>query len=203
MDGAGKTTQIELLEKALVERGFQVCRVRDPGGTLLGDQLRHFLLNRPFDIGLSAEALLFLASRAQLVKEKILPAVEKGQIVLTDRFTLSTVVYQGYAGGIDPRLLWQAGALATGGLEPGQCFLLDLDPGESSVRKGGPVDHMEKRPLAFHNKVRDGFRQEAANPAHNIQILDAKLPPNHLHDLILNRVLAWIDSPHPSGKSHQ
>lgn len=194
VDGAGKTTQVDRLQRALQECGHEVCRVRDPGGTALGDQLRHFLLDRPFGIGLSAEALLFLASRAQLVEEQIRPALAGGKVVLTDRFTLSTVAYQGYAGGIAPELLWQAGALATGGIEPGLCFLLDLDPMVAAQRKQGPTDHVEKRPLDFHRKVRDGFRKEAANPLRNIQVLDATEDPERLHGTILTRVLQWIDS---------
>ncbi len=169
-----------------------MCRVRDPGGTALGDQLRHFLLDRPFGIGLAGEALLFLASRAQLVEEQIGPALKRGKVVLTDRFTLSTVAYQGHAGGIAPDLLWQAGALATGGIEPGLCFLLDLDPQEAAQRKKGPADHVEKRSRDFHNKVRDGFRKEADNPARNIQLLDARQEPQLLHGEILSRVLQWI-----------
>ncbi len=191
-DGAGKTTQIELLSQALESLGRKVKRVRDPGGTLLGDQLRSFLLDRPIPIDLRAEALLFFASRAQLVTEQIGPALMRGDLVLTDRFTLSTVIYQGYAGGLDPAELWRAGALATGGIEPSLCFLLDIAPENASGRREGPTDHMERKPRDFHEKVRSGFLAEANSKGRPIHVLDAREGVQSLHEKILERVLAHI-----------
>jgi dTMP kinase len=191
-DGAGKTTQIELLSQALEALGRKVKRVRDPGGTLLGDKLRSLLLDRPIPIDLRAEALLFFASRAQLVSEQIKPALTRGDIVLTDRFTLSTVIYQGHAGGLDPADLWHAGALATGGIEPSLCFLLDIPPENASGRRDGPTDHMERKPREFHEKVRSGFLAESKSMDRSIHVLDAREAVQSLHKKILERVLAHI-----------
>lgn len=191
-DGAGKTTQIELLTQALQRIGKKVKRVRDPGGTELGDRLRSLLLDRPIPIELRAEALLFFASRAQLVSEQIHPALLRGELVLTDRFTLSTVIYQGHAGGLDPAELWQAGNLATGGIEPSLCFLLDIDPDSASVRREGPTDHMERKPKAFHTLVRNGFLAEAKSKERTIHVLNGGESVASLHEQILRKVLAHI-----------
>jgi len=201
IDGAGKTTQLEMLQNALRGKGFTVVRVRDPGGTELGDRLRSLLLDRPVPIGLNAEALLFFASRAQLVGEKIRPALDAGHVVLTDRFTLSTVVYQGHAGGLDPAQLWKAASLATGGLEPDLCFVLDMDPELACKRRSGPTDHMERKPTAFHQRVRAGFLAEAQSPQHPIVVLDAKADPDSIHQDILHRVETRLAQ--PSGGAHR
>lgn len=191
-DGAGKTTQIQLLTQALERLGRQVKRVRDPGGTALGDRLRSLLLDRPIPIDLRAEALLFFASRAQLVAEQIRPALRSGEIVLTDRFTLSTVIYQGHAGGLDPAELWRAGTLATGGIEPSLCFLLDIPPQFASGRREGPTDHMERKPREFHERVRKGFLTEAESNDRPIHVLNAQENVESLHEQILQRVLAHL-----------
>lgn len=191
-DGAGKTTQIELLTQALERLGKKVKRVRDPGGTPLGDRLRSLLLDRPIPIDLRAEALLFFASRAQLVAEQILPALQRGELVLTDRFTLSTVIYQGHAGGLDPAELWRAGSLATGGIEPSLCFLLDIPPECASGRREGPTDHMERKPREFHDRVRNGFLAEANSRDRRIHVLKAGESVESIHGQILQMVMAHI-----------
>ncbi len=187
-DGAGKTTQIQLLTLALEGLGQKVVRVRDPGGTPLGDRLRSLLLERPVAMDLRAEALLFFASRAQLVAEQIRPALLKGAIVLTDRFTLSTLVYQGHAGGLNPAELDFASHLATSGIEPSLCFLLDIAPDTASTRREGPADFMERKPRAFPELVRCGFLTEGQKQKRNIQVLDAREDAGTLHEKILNRV---------------
>src|SRR5262249_18402469 len=126
IDGCGKSTQCRALVDWLRQQGRPAIQCIDPGGTTLGGQLREILLHSRGDLALPAEALLFMASRAQLVHEIIRPALARGEIVVSDRFTLANVVYQGHAGGLDPALLWQVGALATGGLEPDRTFVLDL-----------------------------------------------------------------------------
>ncbi len=191
-DGAGKTTQIQLLTTALEGLGRKVTKVRDPGGTPLGDRLRSLLLDRPVAIDLRAEALLFFASRAQLVSEQIRPALQRGEIVLTDRYTLSTFVYQGHAGGLNLAELDLASNLATSGMEPSLCFLLDLDTNTASTRRVRPEDHMERLPRTFHDAVRNGFLTEAQKPKRNILVLDAREDPLPLHKKILDRVKAHL-----------
>ena len=107
-------------------RGLDVVQCADPGGTPIGDLLRAILLEHRGHMSLPCEALLFMASRAQLVAEVIRPALAAGKAVVCDRFLLANVVYQGYAGGLDPQKLWDLGLLATGGLEPDVTFVLDL-----------------------------------------------------------------------------
>src|SRR5262252_1150310 len=119
LDGTGKSTQCRLLVEWLTTQKIPVTACTDPGGTALGQQLRQLLLfGREHRIATTTEAMLFMASRAQLVDEVIRPALERGEVVVSDRFLLANVVYQGHAGGLDVDLLWQAGALSTGGLQP-------------------------------------------------------------------------------------
>src|SRR5262245_58532720 len=126
LDGSGKSTQCRLLANWIRSRGQRVTECADPGGTPLGDVIPDLLLARRREMTLASEAFLFMASRAQLTAEIIRPALERGEIVISDRYLLANVVYQGHAGGLDPELLWQMGRLATGGLEPALTFVLDV-----------------------------------------------------------------------------
>src|SRR5688500_9794445 len=118
IDGTGKSTQGRLLAAWLRARGYHIVECADPGRTPVGAVLRSLLLDHRREIALPCEAFLFMASRAQLVAEVIRPALAAGQVVISDRFLLANVVYQGHAGGLAPDLLWDMGRIATGGLEP-------------------------------------------------------------------------------------
>src|SRR5262245_27780324 len=146
IDGTGKSTQCRLLADWLRGRGFDVVACVDPGGTPLGQEVRKILLSGQDHLDPACEALLFMASRAQLVAEVIRPALEAGRVVLSDRFLLANVVYQGHAGGLDVEQLWQVGALSTGGVEPDLTLLLDLPLEVALERRGRPADRMESRP---------------------------------------------------------
>jgi dTMP kinase len=173
LDGTGKSTQCHLLAEWLRGRGYRVLVFSDPGGTETGKVLRTLLLEHKNEINLPCEALLFMASRAQLVGEIIRPALAGGAVVICDRFLLANVVYQGHAGGLDPELLWRIGMMATGGLEPDLTLVLDLPPEIARTRLSGPRDRLESRPLEYQQRVRDGFRREAlAHPA-SMRLLDA------------------------------
>src|SRR5438874_12648640 len=127
LDGTGKSTQSRMLAEWLAGQGVPVTACADPGGTAVGQQLRQLLLfGREHRIATTAEALLFMASRAQLVEEVIRPALARGEVVVSDRFTLANVVYQGHAGGLNPADLWAVGRVATGGLEPDLTLVFDL-----------------------------------------------------------------------------
>ena len=134
LDGTGKSTQCRLLAEWLRGQGYQVLVCTDPGGTETGKILRTLLLEQKNAINLPCEALLFMASRAQLVGEIIRPALAKGTLVICDRFLLANVVYQGHAGGLDPELLWRIGMMATHGLEPELTLVLDLPPEVAGTR---------------------------------------------------------------------
>src|SRR5437868_12980727 len=144
LDGSGKSTQCRLLAEWLRGRGLAVTECADPGGTAVGDQFRELLLHRrETQMSPACEALLFMASRAQLVAEVIRPALEAGRAVVCDRFLLANVVYQGHAGGLDVGLLWEAGRLSTGGLVPDLTLVLDLAPEKARARRRGPADRVE------------------------------------------------------------
>lgn len=173
MDGAGKSTQCRLLAEWLRSRGHDVVLCRDPGSTEVGNVLRELLLSHRFTLTVACEACLFLASRAQLTAEVIRPALAAGKAVIADRFTLSTIVYQGHAGGLDLQELWTAGRLATGGLQPDWTFVLDLPVTLAQARRQRPADRLEGRDTDFHERVRAGFRREAQRQPERIRLVDA------------------------------
>jgi dTMP kinase len=191
IDGTGKSTQCRLLADWLASRGHTVVRCADPGGTPLGDRLRSIVLDHHEDMTVWAEALLFMASRAELVERVIRPALAAGSVVVSDRFLLSTVVYQGYAGGLRPEHLWRVGRLATRGLQPHLTLVLDMPVAEAVKRRGG-TDRMEQRSLDFHEKVRKGFRAEARRRPDRIKVIDARPPVEAVHARICRVVDRWL-----------
>jgi dTMP kinase len=193
LDGSGKSTQGRLLADWLRRQGRTVTECADPGGTPVGNVLRDLLLDRSRQMTLACEAFLFMASRAQLTEEIIRPALQAGRDVLSDRFLLANVVYQGHAGGIEPARLWEMGRLATAGLEPDLTLVLDLAVAEALSRRGGRRDRMESRDLAFHERVRAGFLAEAAKQPARIRVVNADAPMATVHQHIceeVERVLA-------------
>lgn len=159
-EGAGKTTQLRRLETHLREAGRDVVALREPGGTPLGTSIRELLLDTASEIAPAAEALLFMASRAQIVAGAIRPALAAGRIVLLDRFFLSTYAYQIAGRGLPEDEVRSANALATGGLVPDLTLVLDVDPEEglSRARSRGAPDRMERSGKEFHDRVADAFR---------------------------------------------
>lgn len=191
-DGVGKTTQVRLLAAALEQRGFAVVTCRDPGSTPLGEELRQLLLRR-VEVPLTplAESLLYMAARAQLVDEVIRPALEAGKIVISDRFLLSNVVYQGYGCGVNVDMLWHVGRWATGGILPTLIIVLDVPVALAAERRKGLPDRLEARHDDFHHRVREAFLREAArNPA--CRVIDAQPPPEVVHQQILGIVLEHL-----------
>ncbi len=173
LDGTGKSTQCRLVADWLRAGGHAVTTCIDPGSTPLGAQLRSLVLHHRPDIDRMCEALLFMASRAQLVAEVIRPALASGQIVISDRFLLANVVYQGHAGGLDVERLWEVGLFATGGLEPDLTLVLDLPPEEAALRRGRPADRIEGRGADYHTRIRHGFLAEARRHPERICVVDA------------------------------
>ena len=194
LDGTGKSTQCQLLAEWLRKQGQEVVECADPGGTPVGDTIRDLLLGRRHDMSLPCEALLFMASRAQLTAEVIRPALAAGRTVLSDRYLLANVVYQGHAGGLDPDRLWEIGRLATGGLLPDLTFVLDLPVDVALSRRTGPADRVESRDLAYHTRVQEGFLAEAQRHPDIIQVVDAAQPVQKVHERI-RHVLATHSRP--------
>jgi dTMP kinase len=184
LDGTGKSTQCQLLAEWLRKQGQEVVECTDPGGTPVGEAIRELLLGRRHDMSLPCEALLFMASRAQLTAEVIRPALAAGKTVLADRYLLANVVYQGHAGGLDPDRLWEIGRLATGGLLPDLTFVLDLPVDVALSRRTGPADRVESRDLAYHTRVREGFLAEVRRHPDTIQVVDASQPIQKVHEQI-------------------
>jgi dTMP kinase len=175
LDGTGKSTQCRLLVDWLVGQQVPVTACVDPGGTAIGQELRRIVLfGKEHQIAVMTEAMLFMASRAQLVDEVIRPALERGEVVVSDRFLLANVVYQGHAGGMKPDELWKVGNIVTGGLQPDLTLVLDV-PLEIAYtrRKSGEADRMEERRREFHQKVKTGFLYEAGMHPENHRIIDA------------------------------
>ena len=162
-DGGGKSTQAALLADWLRGRGLEVLTCRDPGGTPLGDRLRAILLDRDsVPVSMRAEMLLYQASRAQLVEETIRPALEAGKIVVSDRFLLANIIYQGFAGGLGVDLVGTVGRAAIGGLTPDLTLILDVPVEVARQRVVKPRDRIEDRPETYHATVREGFLNAAA-----------------------------------------
>src|SRR5437588_2961063 len=193
LDGTGNTTQCRLLADWLRARGHEVTECTDPGGTVVGNIIRELLLHHRQEMSVPCEALLFMASRAQLTAEVIRPALDAGRIVVADRYALANVVYQGYAGGLDPAMLWELTRLATGGLEADSTLVLDLSPELALSRRKGPADRMERRDAAYQTRVRNGFLAEAKRRPDRIRVIDAAQSREAVHEQIcleVTRVLA-------------
>jgi dTMP kinase len=163
-EGAGKTTQVRLLAEALGARGIDVIAVREPGGTVLGDEIRRLLLDPASDIDARAEALLFMASRAQLVARSVRPALDQEAVVLLDRFFLSTYAYQCAGRGLPEEEIRAANRLATEGLVPDLTILLTFPVHEGLARaeQRGERDRMERAAGDFHERVAAAFNRFAS-----------------------------------------
>jgi dTMP kinase len=188
IDGTGKSTQVRLLVEWLRSSGIEALGCTDPGGTPVGDRLRDILLNHRGDIDVRSEALLFMASRAELVSNVIRPALEAGTVVVCDRFLLANVAYQGHGGGLAPDELWRIGRFATGGLEPDLTLVLDLPVAAAEARRGRTADRMEARDLAYRELVRDGFLTEARAKPQRIEVVDAGPTIEDLQAILRRRV---------------
>jgi dTMP kinase len=192
IDGTGKSTQCRLLADWLRDQGHDVVSCVDPGGTPLGQELRKVLLSGGYQLDPACTALLFMASRAQLVAEVIRPALAAGKLVLSDRYLLANVVYQGHGDGLDVDLLWQAGRLSTGGIEPDRTFVLDLPLDAALARRGRPADRMESKPRDFHERVREGFLTEARRRPDRISVIDATPGADEVQAALRRRVGALL-----------
>ena len=195
-EGSGKSTQLTLLAAFLEEEGFSVLATREPGGTAIGDQIRAILHDvHNTEMESATEYLLYSASRAQLVREMIGPALAENRIVLCDRYADSSIAYQGYGRGLNLDDLHIITKFATGGLVPDLTFLLDIDVEEGLSRRISGDEEMNRLDLeavAFHQRVRDGYHQLAsANPERWV-IIDAAQSPaqiqQELRQISLDRI---------------
>jgi dTMP kinase len=174
-DGCGKTTQLEFLADYIRSTGREVLTTREPGGVAAAEKIRQLLLDPKIKLAPRAETLLYLAARAEHIYEKIRPALEAGKVVICDRFTDSTLVYQGFVRGLDMDMLHQLSTLATDGLDPDLTLLLDAPPQKLLVRRleRGVQDRFENEGLAFQEKVRSGFLLLAKQEPQRIKLVNA------------------------------
>ncbi len=178
IEGSGKTTIVGMLEEYLTERGYPVVATYEPGDHPLGPALRELLLHPPVVPSLVGELLLYMADRAEHIHKKIRPALREGKIVLCDRFTDSTLAYQGFARGGDIRTIKRFNEFVTGDLRPVRTYLLDLPPEEGLRRNArqDKTDRFERQSLEFHRKVREGFLKIASEDVQRIKVIDATRP---------------------------
>jgi dTMP kinase len=173
-EGSGKTTHSRLLCEFLRKKGFKVLHTREPGGVLISEKIRKILLDpKNKGMGVECEMLLYMAARAQIVKEKILPGLKQGKIVVCDRFTDATLAYQGYAGGMDLKVIDNIAGIVTKGLKPDITFLLDIDAGEGLLRAGRSKDRMERKSILYHSKVRNGYLSIAKKERKRVKVLSS------------------------------
>ena len=199
-EGCGKSTQVVRLAAALESRGIKVLLTREPGGTRLSELIRTLLKDEAEDPPVDrAELLLFLAARAQLVRNVIAPALEAGTWVISDRFSDSTVAYQGYGRGLPVDFVRQANDFACEGLRPDLTFLLDLDPETAERRMRGreaatntSADRIERAGSGFHARLRKGFLELAAADAPRFSVVDASKSPDEVAGVVLGECLARL-----------
>lgn len=188
-EGCGKSTHSRLLLKKLEQQNVPAILTHEPGGTPLGDELRKALKKkRKSPISPQAELFLVAASRAQLVSEAIRPALEAGKVVICDRFTDSTMVYQGYGRGLDFTAITMVNNMATRHLSPDLIILLDIPPEQGLARKGSLKDRFEVEDLSFHRRVREGYLKMAGADPDRWLVIDASLPKAKVAGIIWDRV---------------
>ncbi|WP_336631118.1 MULTISPECIES: dTMP kinase [unclassified Microbacterium] len=194
-DGTGKTTQASLLEQSLREEGRAVVRTREPGGTEVGVLIRDIVLHHRGEVSPRSEALLYAADRAQHVETLVRPALERGEVVIQDRYLDSSVAYQGAGRVLDPDEIRRLSLWAAAGALPDVTVLLDLDPAAARERLDAadkPFDRLEAEKDVFHERVRAAFLELAAADPARFLVLDASRPPAELAAAIRARVLPLL-----------
>jgi len=189
IDGVGKSTQLYMLENHLIAQGREVVRTLEPGGTNLGQEIRHLLLHRKGDVAPRSEALLYAADRAHHVETKIKPALASGKVVLSDRYFDSSVAYQGAARELDVQEVKDISLWAIDRLLPDLTVLLDLPAQEAMNRrgnKGTEPDRLEREQVEFFERARDEYLRMANEP--RFLVVDANLSPEEIHSQVLERV---------------
>ena len=184
-DGCGKTTQIEMLKDYFEKQGKTVLLTREPGAKGLGTKLREILLNYDGEVSPVCESFLFLADRAQHVDTIIKPAVARGEIVLCDRHTDSTVAYQGYGRELDIEQIKMLNNIATSGLKPDLTFIFDIDIDTAQKRVGKNKDRMESAGIEFFKRVRNGYLEIAKQEPERVKVLDGSKSIETIHNELL------------------
>lgn len=193
-EGSGKSTQVTRMASFICRSGRRVLVLREPGGTRISEAVRDLLLSRKFEeMSPKTELLLYLAARAQLVEQKILPCLQKGHVVICDRFEDSSLAYQGFGRGLALEDIQSVSrSFVRGTLMPDLTVLLDIDPAQG-LRRGGRHDRMEKQSLEFHKRVRQGFLDLARQHRRRYLVINGKLPKGDIAERIRQRVRRLLD----------
>lgn len=200
IDGSGKSTQMRMLASALRLRGLDVIATREPGGTPFGKRLRSALLDAHEHVDPLAELLLFAADRAQHVRTLLMPALEAGHIVLSDRYADATRAYQGAGRGFSPELISEVIGLATAGLRPDLTLIFDLSVAECGARAhrrthdGHKGDRLDSEDAAFHTRVRDAYLEIARREPERVRVVDASGSIEETHTRVMDIVMKFIES---------
>jgi dTMP kinase len=184
-DGSGKSTQLRRFSAACSAAGVTVCEVREPGGTAIGEQIREILLHTKAEMTLRCEMMLYMASRSQLVEQRIRPALDAREMVLADRFVSSTLAYQGTAGGLPLDEIRSVAAAATGGISPDLVVIFDVDEATAAHRMSPLLDRIESRGMEFHRRVRSGYLAQAAADPQSHLVIDASKSPDEVWAALL------------------
>jgi dTMP kinase len=192
IDYSGKSTQARLLHEFLLKKKIKSILLREPGGTNISEKIRELLLDREhLEMTPLTEFLLFSASRSQLVSQVIKPHLEKGFVVICDRYYDSSTAYQGFGGEIDLRKIFAVNDFATGGFKPDLTFLIDISPADAFERgedRTGYKDRMENKTLKFYNRVQKGFLKLANENKRRFVVLNGTLPVEKIHSRIIEIV---------------
>ncbi|MCH8165169.1 MAG: dTMP kinase [Planctomycetes bacterium] len=203
-DGSGKTTQFDRFAEHCRQAGLGVCEVREPGGTAFGEQIRRILLDPASpEMSVRCEMMLYMASRAQLVEQTIAPALQRGELVLADRFISSTLAYQGAAGGLSPEEILAVGRIAVQSSWPDLTVIFDVDETTAArrlvgsakdhryIKVFGPTlfsDRLELRGAEYQQRVRKGYLQQAKDAPQRHLVIDSRNDPDSVFETLLNRL---------------
>jgi dTMP kinase len=200
IEGTGKSTQTRLLTEYLQQRGQKTVRTQEPGGTAISMKIRELLLSLDSrEMDPVAELLLYNAARVQHIREVIDPALARGEIVISDRFSDSTLAYQGYGRGIDLKMIDTLDAIATNGMRPDLTLLLDIDV-ETGLQRNREIskrDRLELEDITFHEKVRRGFLEIAKDDPGRIRVIDCRDSVVAVHERIISIIIAFLESRRP------
>ena len=186
IDGSGKSTQAELLYTHLIDHGYTAHLLREPGGTDIGERIRSLLLDAAFsEMAPYTELFLYLAARAQICAQVIAPALDRGEVVIMDRFIDSSSAYQGYARGLGVETVEELNSLAAGGVVPDMTFFVDCDPATALNRVDSQPDRLESEGLIFMKRVREGFLQLCSAHKDRFVLIDGEQPVETIHRHII------------------
>ena len=189
-EGSGKSTQIELVCKYLKQKKKPILFVREPGGVKISEKIRGVLLDvKNTRMSSECETLLYMAARAQLVEEVVVPALKMGKVVLCDRFLDSTIAYQGYGNGVDIKAIKSIGEFATRKIQPEITFFFDIDARKGLSRiKGRTKDRIERRAICYHNRVREGYIKIAHREPGRVKLIDAGRTKEEIFAVVVKHI---------------